>query len=379
VLLALIAFASFGKILTFLVMLSVLIVLHEYGHFIVARRNGVHVNEFSLGMGPKIVSWISPRSATAYSLRALPIGGFCAMEGEDGKSSEAGLQREFRERRADAQGSSASFQAKGPWRRLAIVLAGPVANFILAYAILLVGAVSFGVATADAPPVVAEVTAHSPAQRAGVAVGDSIVAIDGAPVTSSVAAIDRLHHSLGKLLHITFERHGARTTLALRPAPCPASTGVKLGCIGILPSPGYVHESLFAALRDANGEYAQIVNETLSSLGLLITHFTQYAGQMSGVVGMGQAAVVIQQIGWGPYFVLAATISFALGLFNLFPIPGLDGGRAAFIVGELLRGKPVDPDKEALVHIAGLAALVVLMVVIAFHDIARIVSGKGVL
>ena len=94
---------------------------------------------------------------------------------------------------------------------------------------------------------------------------------------------------------------------------------------------------------------------------------------------MGQVAATVQDWGWGPYFSLAATISFALGLFNLLPIPALDGGRAAFIIAELIRGRPVDPEKEAMVHIAGFAALMALIMLVAFHDIVRIVSGQGVM
>ncbi|HEY5340183.1 MAG TPA: site-2 protease family protein, partial [Candidatus Aquilonibacter sp.] len=125
-------------------------------------------------------------------------------------------------------------------------------------------------------------------------------------------------------------------------------------------------------------EFGGVANETFSSIGLLVTHFTKYAPQLSGPVGLGQAAGVVQDFGWGPYLVFAATISFALGLFNLLPLPALDGGRGAFIVAELVRGKPVDPNREALVHIAGFAALMVLMLLVAAHDIARIVSGQGV-
>src|SRR6185312_9201936 len=107
---------------------------------------------------------------------------------------------------------------------------------------------------------------------------------------------------------------------------------------------GYVRESFFSTLQDVGQEYVFIADNTVSSVGLLVTRFTQYASQVSGVVGMGRVATTIQDIGWGPYFSLAATISFALGLFNLLPFPALDGGRAAFIVAELLRGKPIDPE-----------------------------------
>jgi regulator of sigma E protease len=377
-LLALPSLAAVGKVLLFLLMLSVLVVLHEYGHFIVARRNGVRVNEFAVGMGPKLTGWTSPRSGTLYSLRLLPIGGYCAMEGEDGKTSEAEQQREFRDVGAAQPTSSVNFQAKSTWARLAIVLAGPVANFILAFVILLIGAFTFGVATDNAPPSVRQVTPGLPAARAGVQPGDLILSIDGVKTGDVGKLMDTLHRSRGQQKTIVFQRGDVQKTLLLTPGACPDNKDPKIGCVGILLNSGYLHESFGATLRDAALQYGFIADNTVSSIGLLVTKFTQYAPQVSGVIGMGQVATTIQDYGWAPYFTLAAAISFALGLFNLLPIPALDGGRAAFIIAEMLRGKPVDPEKEALVHLAGFAALIGLMIVVAFHDIAKIASGQGV-
>ncbi len=383
-LLALISLAMLGKVITFIVMLSILIVLHEYGHFIVARRNGVQVNEFAVGMGPKLVGWISPRSGTLYSLRALPIGGYCAMEGEDGKTSQAEQQREFLESEARLVSEDANakrnFQAKRPIQRLAIVLAGPIANFILAFVILLVGALSFGVASDRVDrAIVTQVMAGYPAAENGMHPGDRIVSLNiaGVAVTNASQLIDRIHASLGKKIDVIFERNGVRHLITVVPKPCP--NDAKSGCIGFVPAPAYERVGFVDAVKASIYTYQQIADTTFSSIALLATHFTKYASRVSGPIGMGQAATVVQDFGWGPYFALAATLSFALGFFNLLPLPALDGGRAAFIVAELIRGKPVDPEKEAFVHIAGFAALMALMLLVAYHDIARIVAGKGVL
>src|ERR1700736_1726904 len=131
-----------AQIVVFLVMLSVLVVLHEYGHFLVARRAGVRVTDFAVGFGPTLLKWTSPRSGTHYRINALPLGGYCQMKGEDGKSSEAEQQREFR---SGEVFDHDNFQAKTTLQRLAIVLAGPVANFIVAIAILFGAALAFGV------------------------------------------------------------------------------------------------------------------------------------------------------------------------------------------------------------------------------------------
>jgi regulator of sigma E protease len=376
VLLAVITLASIDKVITFLVMLSVLIVLHEYGHFIVARRNRVQVNEFAVGMGPKIVGWRSPRSGTLYSLRMLPIGGYCAMEGEDNKTSEAEQQREFRN---SSSREAVNFQAKTAVQRLMIVLAGPVANFVLAYIILLFGALAFG-APSDhiSKAIVTAVMPGSPAAKHGLRPGDRIVSVQagGHAVTAQAELVNTIHASLGKTIVVTFDRDDVATTIAVKPEACP--TEKTWGCIGFVPDPVYERVGFVRAFQYSAAEYVSVADQVFSSLAMLVTQFSRYAGQVSGVVGMGQAAAVVQDFGWGPYLALAATISFALGLFNLLPLPALDGGRAAFIIAELLRGKPVDPEKEALVHIAGFAALMALMLIVAAHDIARIVSGQGV-
>lgn len=412
-LLAVVNLIGFEKVVTFLVMLSILIVLHELGHFVLARRNGVRVNEFSVGFGPRLFEWTSPRTGTHYSLRALPIGGFCAMEGEDARVSEAQQQRDFLAGRtvaqtkdtpaiggfyamqsADARVSEAqqrreflaggtvaqtNFQAKNPWQRLAIILAGPFANFLLCYLVLLTGALAFGVASDKAMPVVGEVISGSPAAIAGIRPGDRIVQIDSAAVTSGKVLVDTIHHALGKKLDLVYERNGVRTEVYVTPQPCPAQVGKKLGCIGFQPVPAYEHVGFGAALRQSGDEFLAIANQTLGGIVLLVTQFAKYAPEIAGPIGMGQVAATVQDWGWGPYFYLAATISFALGLFNLLPIPALDGGRAAFIIAEIIRGKPVDPEKEAMVHMAGFAALMALIMLVAFHDIARIFNGQGVM
>lgn len=403
-LLAAVTLVGFGKVLTFLLMLSVLIVLHEFGHFVLARMNRVRVNEFAVGFGPRLLSWTSPRSGTQYALRAFPIGGFCAMEGEDGKVSEAEQQRNYIATRATDDigagevpaGASASssltlgpavtaenFQAKSAWRRLAIIFAGPGFNFILCYAILLVSALSFGVVS-DKPnqtvaPVVLEVIAGSPAQKAGIRTGDRIVSLDNANVTSGKMLVDTIHSSLNKRLQIAYLRNGVRTEISVTPKPCPSQVGATKGCIGFTPVPEFQRVGVIDAFRESASEFGGIADQTVGSIGLLVTQFSKYAPQISGPIGMGQVAVTVQDWGWGPYFTLAATISFALGLFNLLPIPALDGGRAAFIIAEIIRGRPVDPEKEAMVHLAGFAALMALIVLVAFHDIARIVNGQGVM
>jgi regulator of sigma E protease len=377
ILLAAITLANLYKIALFLIVLSVLIVLHEYGHFILARLNKVRVLEFAVGMGPLIYGWRSKRSGTLYSLRAFPIGGYCAMHGEDNKTSEAEKQREYRQtvtvngREYDED----NFQAKSAWQRLGIILAGPFANFILTLIILFVAAIAFGVQSKNVQPRVGILMNNMPAQRAGLKVGDRIISVDGTRISTGDQLVDLIHRSLKRPLHIVYSRDGSQTAVTITPAPCPQKRSD--GCIGFNPIPAYERASIGVALRDTGEQFVGIAQETLGSLALLVSHPVKYGSQVSGVVGIGQAAITIQNFGWAPYLGFAALISFALGIFNLLPLPALDGGRAAFIVGELVRGKPVDPEKEAWVHITGFAVLIALMLVINFYNVVEIVQGKG--
>lgn len=379
ILLGAITLVNIEKIALFILMLSVLIVLHEYGHFLIARLNKVRVLEFAVGMGPLLAAWKSPRSGTQYSLRAFPIGGYCAMHGEDNKTSEADQQREFRQTVVvnGREYDDDNFQAKNTWRRLAIVLAGPIANFILAFAILLVSAVAFGVSSDHPQPVIQMVQPGSPAAHAGLRVNDRIVAINGRTVDGGQALVNLIHRSLNKKLNITYSRAGEQSHVQVTAGHCPPPESASWGCIGFVPVDTLERVPFNDAVISAGYAFVSFGEQTFGSIALLVTHPVKYGGQVSGVVGMGQAAMTIQDWGWGYYMGFAALISFALGVFNLLPLPALDGGRAAFIIGEILRGKPVDPEKEAWVHITGLAVLIALMIVINFNNVVQIIQGKG--
>ncbi|GAC1578537.1 MAG: RIP metalloprotease RseP [Candidatus Elarobacter sp.] len=364
-----------ANIALYLLMLSVLVVLHEYGHFLVARRNGVRVTDFAMGMGPTLLKWTSPRSGTNYRLNAFPIGGYCQMKGEDGTSSEAEQQREFRSGAKTFEADN--FQAKTPLQRLAIVLAGPIANFLVAIVLLFGAAMIFGVPGSVPTTQVYGLVANFPADRAGIQSGDRIVSIDGKVMTDGNMLVDTIHKSLGKQIHVVYERRGHPFTADLTPIPDPKDK-VRQGHLGFQPFTEQHAVGAGDAWKWTQYEFTAVIRGTLGVLGMLFTHPQEVAGQVSGPIGMARAAAQAQSFGAFMFLAFAAQISISLGIFNLLPIPALDGGRGIFIVFEMLRGRPVDPEKEALVHVGGFAVLIALMLAVSYHDVALALSHSRI-
>lgn len=362
------------RVIVFLIMLSILIVLHEYGHFVLARGNGVRVNDFAVGFGPTLLKWTSPRSGTNYRINALPIGGYCAMKGEDGKSTEAEQQREFRDSGAH---ESDNFQAKSAPARLGIVLAGPVANFLLAFLILAVSALAFGISSDKMSTEIGPLSPGYPAAQVGMRSGDVIVSIDGVAMRDGDQLVDVIHKAAGKRIRVVYRRGHTLHTVEVVPVATEMG-GQRFGRIGFMPRPEYRRVAPGEAIVAAGQEFATMFTGTAQMLGALVTHPKTTFANVSGPIGMARLGATVQDFGWALYLQLAAGISMSLAFFNLLPIPALDGGRAAFILTEMVRGRPVDPEKEALVHVAGFAALMALMLFVAYHDIANIVTGKGV-
>ncbi len=361
------------KLLLFLVMLSVLVVFHEYGHFLLARRNGVRVNDFAVGMGPTLLKWTSPRSGTNYRLNLFPIGGYCAMKGEDGKTNEAEQQREFR--RVGGGYDDDNFQAKTTWQRLAIVVAGPIANFLIALVLLIASFGIFGLPAASLK--VGPVSPNMPAAKAGIAQGDTIVAAGGVKLTDGDQLVRAIQGSLGRPLRLTVDHGGTVRDVTVVPVAGPDGRGHTVGVIGFVRRFEPHRVPFGRAVAMAGDAFGSTFSLTLGALGGLVTHPSQTMAQIQGPIGIARVSAEVQDFGWGPYLGLAATLSISLGIFNLLPIPALDGGRALFILVEMLRGKPIDPEKEALVHVGGFAALLMVMLLVSYHDIAQIVAGKA--
>ncbi len=298
------------------------------------------------------------------------------MQGEDGKTNEAEQRREYL-----AHGSSGSdnFQSKSVWARMGIVLAGPAANFIVAIAILFGGALIFGVVDQKhVSTVIGPLDPGLPAAAAGLKTGDRIVTIDGVPMASGDQLVQTIHSAVGKPLHIVYARNTTLHMVVITPVERSVA-GKMVGVIGFRPTPVYLRVGPVQAASVAVGTFGDQFYGTLAALGGLFVHPAVTFDSLQGPIGMARLSAQVEDYGWAPYLELAAALSLSLGIFNLLPIPALDGGRAVFIIAEMVRGRPVDPEKEALVHVAGFALLMAVMLFVAYHDIAKLIAGKGVL
>ena len=334
-----------------LIIFSAIVIFHELGHFLLAKWNGIEVIEFSLGMGPRLLSHVW--GDTRYSLKLLPIGGSCQMVGEEEASDSAG-----------------AFGNKSVWARIAVVAAGPVFNFILAWvlALIIVGSVGYDNTMVDIIP-------DSAAAEAGMEDGDQIISINGSRtwLYREVSLYSSLHQ--GQTATVVFERNGEKQTVVLTPKQ--SDTGAYL--YGFSRT---VQREKGGALETVGYSCAEIrywLKATVESLKMLIGGQVGLE-EMSGPVGIvstiGDTYKESRVDGW--YYVImnmimiAILLSVNLGVMNLLPIPALDGGRLVFLILEAIRGKAIPQEKESMVHFTGFVLLMGLMAVILFSDLHKL-------
>jgi len=345
-----------------LLLLGVLITVHEFGHFISARLTGISVKEFSIGFGPKILQWKSKKKETLFSLRPIPMGGYCMFYGDtddDPRGEKANDPRNY---------------SKAPvWKRMLSVLCGPFMNFALAFVVAVALMAGYGVTQAQ--PYIQEIEADMPADIGGLRTGDIFLRVNGQDLEHSSIrdvsdAIDAagLDHSIS----ITVLREGKEVSLSLTPVHDPVENRYRIGIIisGYRPIPfSQVVPAAWNSCVYASGAI-------LSALGKLVTT-GEGLDETTGPVGMVQlVAEQTRQGGFEIFLNLMVIISINLGLINLFPIPGLDGSRLVFMAAEAIRGRPVSQRIEAGVHMAGYALLLGLMMFFTFKDIGRIFGIK---
>ena len=340
------------SIIVALIIFSVIIIIHELGHFLLAKLNGVYVQEFTLGLGPTLFGF--QIGETEYCLKALPFGGSCVMLGEE-----------------EASDDERAFNKKNVWQRMSIVLAGPVFNFILAFFLSLF---LVGFSGADVPELL-DVQPGSPAAEAGIMAGDRIVKMDGSPVYNFREIVYKmLLNKGGDPVTFIYERDGEEHEVIVTPVQSEDGnylTGIAGGA--------RVPQNLFGVIKYAALEVRCQVKVVFWSLRHMVSgYFTpdDIAGPVGIVNMIGDTYQEAKAYGFLTIFLsmanIAVMISANLGVMNLLPIPALDGGRILFYLIEILRGKPMDPDKEGKIHMIGLALLLTLMVLILMNDVKNI-------
>lgn len=349
-------------IILFIVIFGVVVITHEFGHFLLAKANGIHVIEFAVGMGPTLCGF--QKGGTKYSLKLFPIGGACMFEGEDGLAEK------------DGEPGEGSFLKASVWGRISTVVAGPVFNFILAFIIAFIMVNMTGI-IAIRDPIATQVSEGGGAEAAGLQDGDRIVSINGEKLGlyQEISLYMQASYRGGDL-EVVYERDGVRHKTMLTPQYDESSRIYLLGVMNA----DYVSPKGFETLKYAWYEMRYSVKATYKSLGMM------FQGRVSredvaGPVGIavnvvGKTYDEAKNYGWQSVLLsmlnITLMLSVNLGILNLLPIPALDGGRLVFLLLEILRGKPVPPEKEGMVHFVGLMFFMVLMVVVFFNDLANI-------
>lgn len=355
--------------LPFLVALVVIVFVHELGHFLVARWCGVAVEAFSIGFGKEITGWYD-RHGTRWKLSWLPFGGYVKFRGDANAAS-------FPERGAgEGDDDPNNFHNKPVWQRAAVVVAGPMANFILAISIFTVAFWLIGVPVIDAR--VGEVIKGSAAEQAGVKVGDLITAVDGKPIDDFFDLRQAMMNRDGDALTITVNRDGSALTLNATPTLAEEPDGfggkIRMGRLGVAPSDKAAHIATYGLRKSFDKGVDRtwfIVSSTGHYLGKLFTG-REKPDQLGGVISAGKMAGDAAAGGFFDFINAIALLSVSIGLINLFPIPMLDGGHLVYYAIEAVRGKPLGQNAQEWGMRIGFSLVIVLMLVGNGNDLIRV-------
>lgn len=337
--------------LLFMVVVFLLLILpHELGHFLVAKASGMKVERFSLGFGPKL--WGIKRKETEYIISALPLGGYVKI---------AGMQ-------PGEQWIEGGFYSKSLSKRLAVLLSGSAMNFLVSIILFsLIFMVGFN--TVDLKtPVVGEIIPGSPAQEAGIKPGDRILAVNEHKIKEWQQMASLIQSYREGKLKLLILRGEDKLMVEVEPKYYPE---YKKKLIGISPSTKFVRYNPLASLVLGAGRVAFFIGFIFQALMGMITG--KVPAQFAGPVGIMEYVGEATRLGIIPFISLAALLGVNLGLFNLFPIPALDGGRLLFLILEVIRRKPVEVELQEFAHYIGFLILIILMLLITYQDILRLI------
>ncbi len=353
-------------LLAFAVALGPLIFVHELGHFAVAKRVGVRVLRFSIGFGPILFS--RTKGDTEYALSALPLGGYVKMLGEDDETD------------ADAQADpERAFHRQVLVRRSAIVFAGPAMNLVFAFVAYATLFLAVGVQVPSKAPRAGGVSSGLPAEQAGLRAGDTVVAIDDQPIDTWDQLSETVRASGGKALRLTIDRDGARFPLVVTPSLQDARTNMgepaaQVYRIGIENSLDWERVGPVRAVAMGAQQTVFMTGQVLKGLGLMLTGHVPLR-EIGGPIAIAKAAGQQARAGARYYVMTLAFLSINLGVINLMPVPGLDGGLLAIFGVEALMRRPLRPRHREIAQQVGLLMIITLMVFVFYNDIHRLLQG----
>ncbi|RCW55706.1 RIP metalloprotease RseP [Halanaerobium sp. ST460_2HS_T2] len=350
-------------IVSFIIVLGVLVFIHEFGHYITAKKSDIMVSEFALGFGPKLIS--KKVGETLYSIRAIPLGGFCNMVGEF--PADDSMPEEERKIYDQAKEKGRLFTQKSSLKRLAVILMGPIMNFLLAVVIFILAFAIFGVPTSTTKDaVLGEVIPEQPAAEAGLRANDKILAINGQQINSWEEMSALIRENADQEITVRYQRKGEVNTINITPVQ---SEDNERGVIGVYPQLIRENVSFISSISLGLQQSYQVFVMTISGFVQMFRESsTEDIGgpiMIASIIGQAARVGILNVLNW------TAIISINLGIINLLPFPALDGGRILFILIEMVRGKAVDPRKESFVHMIGFAILMLLMLFIIYNDLMR--------
>lgn len=353
-------------VLPFLIVLTVLVFVHELGHYWIARRVGIRVETFSIGFGPELFGWTDAHG-TRWKFSAIPLGGYVKMFGEhdfDDDDSERVLSPEEQ---------AVSFQNKGVYQRSAVVVGGPFANFLFAIVVLAVLFAAVGMPTPLAG--VGTIQPGSAAEQGGFQKGDLIVAIDGRSIRWFEDVRQMVRDHPGDELRFDIVRGDEAMSLTATPSSQPGDRApATVGLLGITPDPaqvGYERLGPIRAVLTAVERTYELTAQIVSALGQIITG-TRTAGELGGPIRIAQLSGQMASDGAVNFFLFMAALSVNLGLINLLPIPMLDGGHLAFYAVEAVRGRPLNKRIQEYGFRLGLAFVLMLMIFATWNDLMNL-------
>lgn len=360
-------------IVPFIILLGILVFVHEFGHFLIARMCGVAVSEFSIGFGKKL--WgRKDKSGTEWRIGAIPLGGYCKFLGDDDAASGTGDVSSLSE-----EDKKRAFSTQNPFKKLAIVVAGPAANYV--FAILIFASIFFFLGKIDFPPVVGDIIKGGAAEAGGVLKGDRIISINGKQIKSFSQIAQEVAMHTGGDIKLEIKRHGEiiKKSFPLKTVPLtvePKQTNPNRPLLGIrsinVVEVEDVDLSLWQSFSDATYEAWRITVVTLRGISQMITG-QRSADEVGGIIRIAEmSGDITKTSGFIDFVAFMALLSINLGLINLFPIPLLDGGHVVIYTLEIVTRRELSDKIKEYIFKFGFLILIALMLFATYNDIVHI-------